>query len=49
MPPSSWKLIAFCLSRVSTNTSANALTTREAILETLASSACVACGLIHSL
>ena len=37
MPPRSWKLIAFCLSSVSTKTSANALTTSETSLETLAS------------
>ncbi len=49
MPPSSWKLIAFCLSSSSTNTSANSLTTSEASLETLASCAIVASGLSHSL
>ena len=35
MPPSSWKLMAFCLSRSRTNSSANALTTSETSLETL--------------
>ena len=49
MPPRSWKLIAFCLSSVSTNTSAKALTISETSLPTLASSAWVASGLSHSL
>ena len=49
MPPRSWKLIAFCLSSVSTKTSANALTTSDISLETLASCAGVASGLSHSL
>ena len=37
MPPSSWKLIAFCLSSVRTKTSANAFTSSETSLQTLAS------------
>ncbi len=49
IPPSSWKLMAFCLSRVSTNTSANAFTTSDASLETRASSAGVASFFSHSL
>ena len=49
MPPSSWKLIAFCLSSISTKTSANSLTTSETSLETLASCSIVASGLSHSL
>ena len=41
--------MAFCLSMVRTKISANALTTRDAILETLASCWTVAFLLIHSL
>ena len=37
MPPRSWKLIALLLSSVSTKISANALTTSEVSLLTLAS------------
>ena len=49
MPPRSWKLIAFCLSSVSTKTSAKAFTTRDISLETFASCFGVASGLSHSL
>jgi hypothetical protein len=48
MPPSSWKLIAFCLSSSSTNTRAKSVTTSEASFETLASCSTVPSGLSHS-
>ena len=41
--------MAFCLSIVNTNSRANAFTTSDISLETFASSAAVACGLIHAL
>ena len=49
MPPRSWKLIAFCLSSVSTKISANAFTSSDISLETLASCAGVASFFNHSL